>query len=412
MTGITAALGVCGACQSHAQEAIHEMLDKRSQMGISDFQNQPSTFTIKDLSVLITPSFGVDYNDNINTSTHAPMQDEILKPMVNFKGIYPWTDRNTLTFDVGIGYDQYVQHTDRSGVRITSGSGLNFDVGVGDFDFNFHDRFSYIDDEAGQSTIAGGGQYGSANNTVGVLGQWNLGDVTTSLGYDHLNLFSTSKTAAAYQSQDHSTEMFLERVGLKLNPEITAGLEATESVTAYDKRILNDNTSYTFGAYADWETAGFTLEPRLGYSIFQFNHTSALMKTASSDSWYADLRASAPLTKAISASFHAGHEVRLGIESDAVETWYVGPEIKWGIIDRGTLNFGVDYENGKQGFGNRSGNLGESYDYYVANMAFSYQITKRLTGSIHYRMTLRASSQADREYTQNLVGFQLAYPLR
>lgn len=414
-THITALLGIVSVAHVSAQEAMREMLANRPRPGASQWENQDYTFKVKDLRVLVTPTFGVDYNDNINISNNGSNDDFILRPAVNTSGIYPLTARNVFTFSVGVGYDQYLKNEDYSGLNLSSGSGVSFDIGIGDFQINLHDRFSYTQDAARQSAIVGNGQnnqYGTAQNTVGISTTWDLGDVTLTGGYDHQNLMSTSQTSEAYQSQDHSSEMFFQRAGLRLRRELTAGVEGSESLTAYDKRVLNNNRSYTAGVYADWQPGDFSIQPRVGYSIFQYDQTSSTIETSSSDSWYADITARIPITKVISASVSGGHEVRLGIESDAIETYYFRPGMSWGIIEGGSLHFGLSYENGTQGVGNKLGNLAEKYDYYGANMGFDYQITKRLTGSLSYRATLRSSDGANRDYTQNMVSLQLSYPLR
>lgn len=411
ITGLIALLGILPAGHLWAQEAVQQILSNRSIPGASEYENQPYTFKVQDLHVHITPAFGMQYNDNIGISDHVSKDDFILTPQVDISGIYPWTDRNIVTFTAGIGYDQYIDNDDYSGLRLNSGSGVGFDFGVGDFQFNLHDRFSYSQDAAGQSAIAGNGKYGTAQNLVGIQGSWDLGDVIPSISYDHLNLMSTSKTSDQYRGQDHSSDMFVERVGLKVHPEVETGLELSESLTSYDKQRLNDNTTYTVGTYAIWKKADFSLQPRVGYSYFQYDQTSSSIQSSSSGSWYADLTANYMVTKAISTGISAGHDVQLGVESDAIETWYIRPSASWGFTERGNLSLEVFYENGKQGFGDQSGGIREKYDYYGFNLGVNYRLTKKLVGNLFYRLTMRASDSSERDYTQNVVGVKVSYPL-
>jgi len=411
ITGLVALLGFLPAGHLLAQEAIQQVLSSRAISGTSAFENQPYTFKAQDLRVHITPSMGAEYNDNINISNRGRGQDYILKPMVDVMGIYPWTDRNVVTFNVGVGYEQYIDHDDYSGLLLTSGSGIGFDFGVGDFQFNLHDRFSYSQDAAGQSAIAGNGKYGTAQNLVGILGSWDLGDVIPSIGYDHLNLMSTSKTSDQYKGQDHSSDMFVERVAVKVYPEVVTGLETSESMTSYDKQRLNDSTTYTVGTYAIWKKEAFSLEPRVGYSYFQFDKTSSYIQSSSSGSWYGDLTGEYIVSKAITAGISAGHEVNLGVESDAIEIWYVRPHARWGFTERGNVNLGFSYENGKQGFGDQNGGIKERYNHYGPNLGVDYRLTKKLVGNLYYQLTMRDSDSNDRNYSQNLVGVRFSYPL-
>jgi hypothetical protein len=43
------------------------------------------------------------------------------------------------------------------------------------------------------------------------------------------------------------------RAGLRVHPTVIAGVEATAAFTAYDQPVLNDNSAYTAGVYADWQ---------------------------------------------------------------------------------------------------------------------------------------------------------------
>jgi len=63
-------------------------------------------------------------------------------------------------------------------------------------------------------------------------------------------------------------------------PGVTTGIEGTGSFTTYDQMVLNDNNSYSVGVYADWQPDKyFRCQPRFGYTIFQFQHTSQTNRT-------------------------------------------------------------------------------------------------------------------------------------
>jgi hypothetical protein len=220
------------------------------------------------------------------------------------------------------------------------------------------------------------------------------------------------------------------RAGFKFNPQLTVGVEGTASFTTYDHAVLNDNQSYSAGLYADWDPGTyFHIQPRAGYTIYQFQHTSQSaqifdltpsgtpitapagesIQTSDLNSWYADLTVSHEASEAVSYSFSAGHEIRLGIESDVIEDWYIRPKITWTIVKDLGLNTSLFYEHGNQGAGNVSGNLTETYDHYGGGLVISYPLMKMLMVSLNYRLTLRSSDIPDRGYAQNLVGLRFTY---
>src|SRR5438067_6524377 len=262
-----------------AQEAMRSSLAGQAAAEARHLQleSMPYTFKTGDFRLLVTPSLGVDWNDNINTSKSDPHQDFIIRPTVGFGASYPVTQRNLLQFSVSFGYDKYIKHDELSTWRIGSGSQLSFDIYIKDLLINLHDRFSYSKDSAQEASIAGTAQYGIINNTAGLLATWDLQDLTLSLGYDHQNAISPE---AEFNSQDHSSELFVGRAGFRFDPTITAGLEGTASFTAYDQKVLNDNKSYSAGVYADWQPGSyFHVQPRAGYTIFQFQQTSQTIQT-------------------------------------------------------------------------------------------------------------------------------------
>lgn len=397
------------AGQASAQEDFHNILNRSNRSSVEQPDNQPYTFKIKDFRAIASASLGLAYNDNINLSKNDAQSDYILSPQFGLTGIYPLTERNLLTFNFGVGYNEYIKHPSYSGLSLTSGSGVKFDVGVGDFLFNFHNRFSYTQDAGSQPAIAQDGHYGVANNAVGVDVAWDLGDVTLSAGYDHDNTFSPARTAEAYQSQDHSAEVFFAQSAFHINPQLTSGIEGTASFTTYNQNVLNDNSAYSIGAFSEWRSGDLSLTPRVGYSLNDFQQTSSTIRTGGTGSWYGDITASYRITKAISASLSGGHEMSKGIQSDLIETWYVSPSLSWAIIDGGTLGLGLSYVKGKQGVGNEGGNLTETFSHYSSDISFGYALTRQMSLLLADRLIFRTSDEPARDYTQNIVSLQLTY---
>jgi hypothetical protein len=220
------------------------------------------------------------------------------------------------------------------------------------------------------------------------------------------------------------------RAGFRFSSQLTAGIEGTASFTSYDHYVLNNNQSYSAGLYADWQPGTFLhIQPRAGYAIYQFQHTSQSaqifeltpsgnlyvapvgesIQTADVDTWYADLTVSHQATKAVSYAFSAGHEIRLGVEADVLEDSYLRPNITWKILKDLDLNTSLFYEHGNQGEGNVTGNLTETYDWYGGGLMLNYPLMKKLLLTLNYRLTLRSSDTADRDYAQNIVGIKLSY---
>ena len=392
-----------------AQEALRNSLAGDAAAAARRLQPDSMPYTVKsgDLKLLITPSLGLDWNDNINISTSDAQKDFVLHPLLQLSASYPLTQRNLLELNVGIGYQKYFHHDELSTWSLQSGSGLSFDISVKDFLINLHDRLSFSRDSATEAAVAGTAQFGLINNAAGVLITWDLEDVTFSLGYDHANYISP---ATQFQSQDRASELFTARVGLKLNPRLTIGVETTAAFTAYDQLVLNNNSSFSAGVYADWQPGSyFRFQPHAGYTVTQFQHTSRSIETTDLGSWYADLTVDHRITEGVSYLLSAGHEVRAGIQSDAVQDWYVRPSVDWKVVKNLSLQTFLTFEHGASGAGNVRGNLTETYDYIGGGLNLSHAITDRFSLALSYRRTIRSSSTSGRGYTQNVAGLQISY---
>jgi hypothetical protein len=391
------------------QDALRYSLagDASAAMRRQQVENQPYTIKYGDFRLLATPELEVGYNDNINLQDKNAKDDLIIRPLLGLDLSYPITQHNLLQFNIGVGYDKYIWHDEFSTWYLSSGSQLSFDIYIKDFWINLHDRFSYIQDSAREGAVASTGNYGSFQNTAGEMTTWDLEDVTLALGYDHLTYLSTS---SSFEYTDHSSEMLVARPGIRLNPALTTGIEGTASFTSYHQKVLNDNTAYSAGVYGTW-TPGKALkvDARFGYSIYDFDQTSQTIKAVNQDTWYADLTASHQITKTLNYALSAGHEIRLGIQADTIEDWYVRPHVNWAIIKDLSLGVGAFYEHGTQSSAGLAGVGGEVYDYYGGDLSLSHPVTRNVMLALNYRVTLRASNAASRDYTQNLVGLLVTY---
>jgi hypothetical protein len=367
----------------------------------------PYTIKSGDFRLLLTPSFGVEWNDNVNASETDPQHDIILRPTLGLKAYYPLPEQAALNLDVDVGYDQYLDHTSYSGVRVLTGSVLAFDFYVKDFRFDIHDRFSFTQDAAGVSALYGTAKFPNLQNLAGLTVDWDLNDVILTVGYDHLNYFIFSDQ---YDYLDHTSELGMARAGFRVHPRVTVGVEGTASSTAYDKPILNNYLNYSGGVYADWNPGtAISIQPRFGYTLYDSQQTSLFLLAQNQTAWYADLTVRHAITKSISYSFSAGHELKPGIQADFIEDWYVRPSVTWSFLRDFSFTTSLSYEHGKQSAQGFTVAASEVYDWFTGDFELSHPIFKIRSGSLNYRFTLRDSDRANRGYTQNLVGLKLTY---
>ncbi len=415
-------LPVLATVSATAQEAVRNVQAGDAAATTRIIQTDPDqskdyTFKDGDFRMLLQPSLGLVWNDNVGLSRNNVISDVIVRPSVGLVASYPLAQNNLLFIDISLGYDWYLQHTALSTLALdsSSGTGLSFDLGVQDFNFNFHDWISYVQDSAQTPNAANTANYGTFRNTAGVLGTWDMNQVVLSLGYDHEDVLATS---SSFNSINHSAEMLNVRAGLKVSSHLTTGVEGTAAFTTYEQSVLNGNAAYTAGGYADWHPGkAFAATVRGGFTTYQFQNTSkasgtnASIHTGNLNSWYGSILLSHQPRESLSYSLEAGHEVQLGIQSDLLEDWYVRPSITWKIIKNMNFTTALFYEHGEQGVADKGGNLRENFDWYGGQLLLQQRLTKRFTVGAIYRLTLRASDSktSNQGYTQNLIGLQLTY---
>src|SRR5487761_2305663 len=83
---------------------------------------------------------GAQYNDNIRLQNTHPQGDFIFSPGLNTQIHSPLTENNSLDVSLGAGYSAYLSHSDLNQFFLTPGSGLAFNLFIGDFAVNLHDR--------------------------------------------------------------------------------------------------------------------------------------------------------------------------------------------------------------------------------------------------------------------------------
>jgi len=400
---------ILAPCLVQAQEALRNSLagDAAAEARGQQQQSQSYTFKSGDFLLLITPSLEMDWNDNVTLSKENTLQDFILRPLLEFDASYPISQRNLLQLNVGVGYDEYLVHNQFSALRLVSGSELAFDTYIKDFWINVHDRFQFIEDPAEQASVAATGRYGGLDNMAGVSNTLDLQDLVLTLGYDHDNFVSSSRD---FDYLNRASELLVARAGFRLHPRVTVGVEAAGSFTTYDQAFLNDNQGYSGGIFADWKPGSyFQVQAHGGYSAYLVDQTSQVITAVDQHTVYAALTLRHDITEAVSYSLSAGHELRLGTEADLIEDSYLRPSIRWNIIKDLTFSTYLSYEHGNQGHANQTGAIAETYDWLGTGLSLSHPITKNLTLTLKYRLTLRSSDVADREYAQDLVGLRLSY---
>jgi len=403
---------LCAASIARSQDVVRPSLagEAAAEARRQDIEHIPYNLLMGPIRFRVSATLGVEYNDNINLAEVNTQEDVIIRPQVNVNAIWPVTQLNTLRLDLGLGYAFYVDHSnaDTSGVLISPGSQLAFDIFIGDFRINFHERPSLQQDPIAELALSNVVDYGRFENTVGVSVLWDLNKAVVTLGYDHYTYISTT---SMFNYLNRNAEELSGNVDFAVSSTTNVGLESYAVFNYYDQNVLNDSTDYAIGAFAETQLTNY-LKVRVagGYQWISFNNGGVVSTGPFHDSgklsdYYANILISHRINPAIVQSLSAGHESQLGVNSNYIALNYIRHTVSWNIIRNTLLSTEFFYEDADES----GGFIREHLHRFGGAIAVGYQLTPHITLGLRYQYTQKDSNVPLRDYTQNRVSLDGTY---
>jgi hypothetical protein len=403
---------LCAASIARSQDVVRPSLagEAAAEARRQDIEHIPYNLLMGPIRFRVSATLGVEYNDNINLAEVNTQEDVIIRPQVNVNAIWPVTQLNTLRLDLGLGYAFYIDHSnaDTSGVLISPGSQLAFDIFIGDFRINFHERPSLQQDPIAELALSNVVDYGRFENTVGVSVLWDLNKAVVTLGYDHYTYISTTST---FNYLDRNAEELSGNVDFAVSSTTNVGLESYAVFNYYDQNVLNDSTDYAIGAFAETQLTNY-LKVRVagGYQWISFNNGGVVSTGPFHDSgklsdYYANILISHRINPAVVQSLSAGHESQLGVNSNYITLNYIRHTVSWNIIRNTLLSTEFFYEDADES----GGFIREHLHRFGGAIAVGYQLTPHITLGLRYQYTQKDSNVPLRDYTQNRVSLDGTY---
>jgi len=400
---------------ARSQDAVRPSLagEAAAEARRQDIDKIPYNLEAGPIKFRISATFGIEYNDNINLADDGNRQEDfILRPQINLNALWPITQLNTLRFDIGIGYAAYLDHSEANtnGILLAPNSQIAFDVFVGDFRINFHDRFSLQQDPISQVQLSNVIDYGRFENYAGVGVLWDLNKAVVTLNYDHYNYIST---VSDFDYLNRNADQLGATVSVAVTNTTGVGVEGSYVRTYYDSDQLNDSDAITLGAFLETQISSY-LKLRIagGYQHISFDDSFVRLgpfllfqDRADLNDYYANILISHRLNSVITQAFSAGHESQLGINSNYISLNYVRHTITWNLIRNTLLGTEVFYEDADDS----GGYINEHLHRYGGAITLGYQLTQHVTLGLRYQYTRKDSDIAGRDYRQNRIGLDGTY---
>ncbi len=390
---------------ARAQEALRlslaseEMADARTKAG--DLQN--SNLKLGPMSARLQASYGMEYSDNVAYVNQGSQSDIALRPGVNFTGLWPVTDVNSLYFSTGLGYLKYLRFSDLDSFFITPDSAMAFQMYAGDFVFDVHDRFTLTENGSQMPTISSVSGLGEIQNTLGTKVDWDLNKLILSAGYDH---DLSSSLTEAYRYIDRQSELFSGRAALQLNPTLKTGLDAAGGLTAYNENLLTDNTYFSAGPFIEAKLSQYiSTSAAAGIVNYSFSDGRVGGPGANlNDTFYARWNINHRVNSWLTHSLSLQHDRRLGVWYDLGDFYSADYSATWTMIHHVTLKTGFSYYQGKAYYPDST----EDLAWYGGNIDLRWQISPKFSANALYQVSLRESNQ-NNGYNQNRLALTVTY---
>jgi len=366
-------------------------------------------------------SLGLEATDNVYLRDNDRQADLIIRPQFNMFSAWRVTEKNTLTLGLGVGYAKYLNATEYDSLLISPDTDLSFDLYVGDFVINFHDRFDYSQDVSSDPTVSDTGGLSRFENTAGVLVTWDLNKAVLTFGYDHRNFIAT-------EPQDdrltHSAELFTVSAGLKLRPTILTGLELGGGLIDYgipssnNQLPLQDNQHIAIGPFLSSQLSEYTtLRLSGGYVIYDVDPYPASLTSqpgfgyltnvpSQIDAFYAYVSLRQRAGNLVSHTFSFGRSLQIGLASDLVDVWRVQDTANWNLLRKTSVATTVSYEHART---SAVSSTGETLDRYGFGITLGRRLTEKMSGTLGYQFYLKNSDLANSDYLQNRLVLNLVY---
>ncbi len=349
---------------------------------------------------------GVTYNDNVRYRSDNAESDLILRPQLTTRILWPVTENNRLNLAIGLGYSKYLSHSDLDRLFIRPGSEIAFDLYVGDFLFNIHDRFSIPMSVYEVPTVSGRGDYQRLENVVGFTGNWDLNKILVSFGYDHADYVSLNST---YQFSDGQSEMFFARGGLRLSSTTSGGVEFGSTLVNYANEILTDGVQYSVGLFYGGQISRYMqVKAMAGYTLYVQSPTTMAPDVGNSGAVYGQLVLDHRLNRILNYSLSAGRSIQLGLQYGTslrnLDLTFIRLNMNWNWVRDTRISTPLAFE-----YGTESGSGSETFYRLGAGLSMGRMLTDKLSASLGYQFYWKDSQTNLRDYMVNSVSLNFGY---
>lgn len=387
-----------GGAVSETGEALAEEMRRENA-------NQKYNLRVGPVALRVEADMTATFNDNIGLTKNGREADILLTPMAYVHGRYEVSDLNTLTFDIGVGYQAYLAHSQYNCLLLLPDSAASFNFFVGDVAINLHDDFSYDQDPTQVAQLSNQVRLTRFINDIGFAARWDLNDVMLEADYDHNNFWVMN---SEYKYLTNQSDTLAPKVTVKLDESIDTGVSASASYTRYEEHFENNNTSEQVGPFVDATLSTYlSLKAEAGLFLTQYDRGGLNGDNSDVFSYYGDVAVSHRINSAISESFTVGRGFLPGLYSNYTARAYATYGDSWFPTKEISVWTNLFWEN----LDDSEATYREDSNRYGLNLNLADSLSDQLVVNCSYQFLLKNANPSYLSYYQNqaTVGMQYKF---
>ena len=366
--------------------------------------DQPYNLRLGPVSVRADADVTAQFNDNIGLTKDGRAADCIVTPEATLHASWKLTELNTLQFDVGIGYEAYLFHSQYNNIIVSPDSLAQFNLFIGDVILNFHDAFSYQQDPTQIGQLSNQTRLSRFTNDAGITATWDLNEFVLTLAYDHSNLWVTQST---YSYLTNQSDTVAPKITVKVNETIDTGVELSATDVRYEQSFQNDYTSLSAGPFVTARvTDHLSLEGRVGAYLSDYDTGGGNGDSQSSvSSFYGSAAVNHRLNDTMNESATLGREYIPGLTSNFTQRVYANYTYTWQAMKYLNLGGNILWEN----LDDSDATQHEDSNRYGAGVSAYDSISQHATLTFDYQFLIKDANPSYLSYYQNSATVGLRY---
>ncbi|MGJ8651406.1 MAG: hypothetical protein ACSHX4_13680 [Opitutaceae bacterium] len=382
------------------------LLDKR-------VEREDYNFRLGPVLVDVIGTFGIEYNDNINTSEVNPIKDFILQPGVSFGLKWQVNESNELDLNLGLEYWHYLDNSALNNganqIGITPNTEVSFRVLVGDVIFRVYDRIQYSFDSADSVFIDNLGnviqqdptEYTRFRNVAGIQSEWFIGETVFSGQLSREDIWSTGDEFTYVDRGENKIALNVERA---LAANFTIGGGASYSVFDFEEDVNNDGSVFTIGPWFEWKITELVgLFAGIAYNDRDYDQ-GALTDSAAffgDESQFDDYTWMVRLSHVANEVFNHQLEWYRSISTSNTANANTLDGIRYTVAYNITPRVRIDGAIGYEENESSGGLLNDDYGRWIGGLSTELILGPRLTADVGYRYIDKKSDALFQSYEQN-----------